>query len=88
MHNARTRKSQAYAILTLCRALYTSTHGDQLAKHRAAAWAQQQFPQWRTLIQDALLWRTAWRDEGVDHAATSPETERFVRFAVQHIASD
>jgi hypothetical protein len=70
--DAQTRPSQAYAILTMCRALYTCTHGAQVSKRKAAEWAAQELPQWSDLIKSALLWRAAWRDETVDHAATFP----------------
>src|SRR3989441_11209955 len=43
MHN---RKSQAYAILTLCRALYAYKNGEQVSKKQAALWAEQEFPEW------------------------------------------
>jgi predicted nucleotidyltransferase len=86
VHLAHTRKSQAYAILTMCRALYTHTTGGHVSKKQAAAWAQAELPEWSALIQDALRWRTAWRDAGVDHAATFPETLRFVQFAIRQIA--
>ena len=80
IENVRKRKEQAYAILTMCRALYVHTHGEQVSKKAAAAWAARELPQWSRLIQQALTWRDAWRDEDVDHAASSPETIRFVRF--------
>ena len=79
MHN---RKSQAYAILTMCRALYTLKYGEQVSKKQAALWADKEFPEWASLIEKALLWREAWRDENVDHDATFPDTLRFVRFAI------
>jgi hypothetical protein len=85
VHNARTRKSQAYVILTMCRALYTHSHGGQVSKRRAAAWAQGELPGWSTLIEDALRWREARRDENVDHAATYPETERFVHVVARRV---
>ncbi|MCC6166444.1 MAG: DUF4111 domain-containing protein, partial [Caldilineaceae bacterium] len=44
------RKSQAYAILTLCRALYTCRHGAQVSKRQAALWAIETYPQWASLI--------------------------------------
>jgi len=79
MHN---RKSQAYAILTMCRALYTLKYGEQVSKKQAALWAEKEFPEWASIIESALLWREAWRDENVDHDATFQETLRFVHFAV------
>jgi hypothetical protein len=83
---SKDRPSQAYAILTMCRALYTCIHGEQVSKKRAALWTQQYLPQWADLIGDALKWRAAWREEVVDAEVTLPETVRFVHFVVDHIA--
>jgi hypothetical protein len=85
MHN---RKSQAYAILTLCRALYTYKNGEQVSKKQAAVWAKQEFPEWSKLIQNALLWREAWRVENIDHDATFPEILRFVHFAISQFKKE
>jgi predicted nucleotidyltransferase len=81
-----TRPYQAYAILTMCRALYALRNGEQASKKQAALWAAQAFPEWSTLIDSALAWRSAWRDKDVDHEATFPETVRFVHFAIDQIA--
>jgi hypothetical protein len=78
VYRADTRKAQAYAILTACRALYTLSNGESVSKKRAAMWAAQQLPEWSSLIQSTLVWRTTLHDEHVDHAATLPETRRFV----------
>jgi predicted nucleotidyltransferase len=52
------RDYQAFALLTLCRALYTLSYGDVVSKPRAAAWACQALdPQWRPTIERALFWR-------------------------------
>jgi len=54
----RTRDYQAFAILTMCRALYTLAHGTVVSKSAAAAWAQQALPPpWPGLIAKALVWR-------------------------------
>jgi predicted nucleotidyltransferase len=87
IYHAHTRKGQAYAILTMCRALYAYRHGEQLSKRQAAVWAQKQLPQWSALISNALLWRVAWRDETVDDDATFPETLRFVQFIIDQIVA-
>ena len=87
IHDSRARPSQAYAILTMCRALYTSKHGVQVSKRKAAQWAAQELPEWSGLIENALLWRSAWRDDTVDHAATFPETLRFVEFMIAQIGA-
>jgi hypothetical protein len=69
----------------MCRALYTYQNGKQTSKQQAARWAQNEFPEWAELIQNALVWRQAWREENIDHAATSPETLRFVHFVAGQI---
>lgn len=76
------RKSQAYAILTMCRALYTLKTGDFVSKKQAAEWAKKELPGWSLLIQNALLWREASSDEHVDHETTFQETRRFVHFVI------
>jgi hypothetical protein len=81
----RDQPGQAYAILTLCRALYTSTYGQQVSKKQAALSAQQRFPEWAGLIEDALVWRIGWRDQLVDPVATFPDTVKFVDFAIEQV---
>jgi hypothetical protein len=85
VQESHNRPSQAYAILTMCRALYTCAHGVQVSKRKAAEWAAQQLPEWSGLIHNALEWRAAWRDDDVDHAATFPEAVRFVQFMIARI---
>jgi predicted nucleotidyltransferase len=79
------RPYQAYAILTMCRGLYTSKHGEQVSKRQAALWATKELPEWSALIQSALLWRERSREEGVDHRATLPETRQFVHLMIDRI---
>ncbi len=81
----RHRKDQAYAILTMCRALHVHRNGRQVSKRQAAQWAQEQTPEWSWLIQSALAWRKAWREDSVDHAATYADTVRFVKFVRDQI---
>jgi hypothetical protein len=48
----------AYAILTMCRALYLLKHGIVASKPAAARWARQEFGErWTVLIGEALEWR-------------------------------
>jgi hypothetical protein len=84
---AGTRPSQAYAILTMCRAWYTCTHGAQVSKRKAAEWAARELPEWAELIESALQWRANWRDEAANHAASFPETLRFVQLMRARIAA-
>jgi hypothetical protein len=88
IHDMHGRRSQAYAILTMCRALYTCKNGEQVSKKKAALWAQQELPQWSQLIQHALRWREDWRNEQVDHEATFAETKRFVDFVGEQVAAE
>ncbi|MCC6804439.1 MAG: DUF4111 domain-containing protein [Anaerolineae bacterium] len=80
-----TRPGQAYAILTLCRALYTVTYGEPLSKRKAAAWAAEQLPEWADTIHNALLWREQWKDRNVDPTATLENTRRFAQFMSEKI---
>ncbi len=62
----RTRDYQAYAILTMCRALYTLAHGTVVSKPAAAVWAQQTLPlPWPDLITQALVWRYDTRPDAM-----------------------
>lgn len=59
---ARLRSSeyQAYAVLTMCRALYTLQHGDVVSKPVAARWAQQALGGWQAAL---IEWALAWQPE-------------------------
>ncbi len=59
------REYQAYAVLTMCRALYTLQHGTVVSKPVAAQWAQGALGRrWAGLIERALAWpRGAQPDE-------------------------
>ena len=83
VRNMHTRSAQAYSILTMCRALYAYTKGDQTSKRKAASWAQKKLPQWTNIIQDALAWRES-NDKRMDKAAYS-QTEQFVSYVRNQI---
>ncbi len=51
------KASQAYAILTMCRALYTMETGEQTSKLAAAKWAMSFLPEYSELIENAIIWR-------------------------------
>jgi predicted nucleotidyltransferase len=88
IYHIHQRPGQAYAILTMCRAFYAYKNAEQVSKRQAAEWVAQQLPEWSALIENAFLWRAAWRDEGVDHDATFPETLKFVQFMIAQIVQD
>jgi hypothetical protein len=75
----------AYAVLTLCRALYACATGEQASKPAAGRWVAQRYPQWAPLVASALDWRAAGADR-VDSAAQA-EVIRFVEFAVAETRS-
>jgi hypothetical protein len=74
--------SQAYAILTMCRGMYTVRHGEHVSKKKAAAWAITAYPAWAFLIQCALLWRQAQHDQNAGYSAPIYLTRRFVAFMI------
>lgn len=71
------RHYQAFAVLTMCRALYTLSQGETVSKLAAATWALQTLdPSWRPLIERALTWRY---QHDMDELT---ETLAFIRFAL------
>lgn len=54
----RPRDHQAFAVLTLCRALYTLQQGMVGSKPRAAAWAKEMYPGWKPVIESAMSRRS------------------------------
>ena len=79
VYEMRTPGAQSYAVLTLCRALYTYRHGGQASKKQAALWAKSYLPQWAPLIQQSSLWLTEGHDEETGDEAGLQDTVRFVR---------
>jgi predicted nucleotidyltransferase len=73
--------AQSYAILTLCRGLYTVAHRQHVSKRQAVEWASIEFPQWSTLIQNALI----WRKNPSYGTANLTETQQFTRFLIDQI---
>lgn len=68
---------QSYAVLTMCRMLYTLSHGAVAAKPDAARWAQEKFgKRWSSLIEQAL-------QHEVDKN-TLEETKEFIRFTLNY----
>jgi predicted nucleotidyltransferase len=61
----RPRLYPAFAVLTMCRALYTIRQGAYCSKPVAAAWAIEEYPGWRMVIDWALAHRA-------DHADATP----------------
>ena len=87
VNDMRTPGSQAYAVLTMCRALYTSTHGEQVSKKRAAVWAKAHLPQWSALIERSWSRRSDRRDENTEEEEFH-ETVRFVHDVAGRVSGE
>lgn len=72
-----THEYQAYAILTMCRMLYTFKNDEIASKPVSARWAQENFPEWRKLIDWAMAWK-----ENDSFPDKKKETMAFIQFAV------
>jgi predicted nucleotidyltransferase len=80
------RPYQSYAVLTLCRALYTVAHKQQVSKKRAADWAMSQLPEWADFIKEALYIRShAGETTQADADRAYPKTERFVFEVIEKV---
>ncbi len=86
IHTVGDQRGESYAILTLCRALYTHYTGDLVSKVRAARWVQSRYPEWTSLIEMALERRVSPDANGpVD---TFAETVRFIETMVPLLNAD
>jgi Domain of unknown function (DUF4111) len=69
---------RAYAVLTLCRILYSHRFGVVVSKPRAARWALQTLPtRWHSLIRSAVE-----SDSGKRSTLALPRIARFIEFVV------
>ncbi len=74
----RSPEYQAYAVLTMCRILYTLKHGTVVPKPVAALWARASLDGcWVPLIKAALAWRP---DVQVDHLHGTLD---FIRYTLE-----
>ena len=79
LDDLESRGDQAYAILSMCRGLWTLRTGELVSKREAARWASEEFPEHADLIRDALEWRArSRRGRRIDGIATHESTTRFV----------
>ena len=67
----RPRSDQAFAVLSMCRALYCLEHGRVISKPAAATWASHRLgPPWPELVDQALGWRADQRPDDESLGAT------------------
>ena len=74
--------SQAYAILTVCRALYTVRTGKQTSKTAAAMWAMEFLPKFSGLLEDALVRRRERDFSSLGTGETQALAEEFVDYVL------
>ncbi len=82
-HTRDSRPSQAYVILTMCRALYAVQTGEQTSKIQAAAWAKAHHPTQAERIANALRWRVQHREPVENPALTYPDAVAMVEYAAR-----
>ncbi len=71
------REYQAFAVLTMCRALYTLRLGDVVSKPAAARWALAELGKtWAALIEQALAWPLGSQPDSLE------ETLAFIAYTV------
>ena len=87
MPEMRSARQQSYAVLTLCRALFTARHGHGTSKADAAAWLAAAQPHHASLLAQALRWREAVPDDPAESDRAYPETLRFVQETQAAIAA-
>lgn len=80
-------RQQSYAVLTLCRALYTVRHGHGASKAEAAAWLAAEVPVHAPLLEQALRWREAEPNNPAAATRAYPQTLRFVQEMQEAIAA-
>lgn len=80
------RPYQSYAMLTLCRALYTITFGEQPSKKQAAEWVKKTLPQYADRIDKALQWRLIDNELVPNPEQTYPLAKEFVQEMIERIA--
>lgn len=70
---------QAYAIFSMCRALFTYVEGGVVSKKVAALWVKEKYPQWRELVAKALDWK---HGEMLD---VVHQTKQFIHFVLDEV---
>jgi hypothetical protein len=74
----RADEYQAYATLTMCRALYTLATGAVVSKPVAARWAQATLRERASLIDRALAWRPGTQLDALD------EVVELIGYTIEH----
>jgi hypothetical protein len=74
----RNREYEAYATLSMCRALYALEYGDIVSKQVAARWAREALDErWGTLIERAVAWPQEPQPDNLS------ETLELIRYTIE-----
>lgn len=69
---------QVYAVLIMCRSLYSLEHGKIVSKKVAAQWVQEKFSgKWRKIVEAAINWKRGIKFDRFD------ETMSFIKFTIE-----
>ena len=83
-----TRGSAAYAVFTMCRAMYATKYGQQASKNYALSWVNKEFPQWTSLLE--LAGGLGEKDNGRQRkrliGSELPKVVEFVNFAIDQVS--
>lgn len=70
---------QAYAVLSMCRVIYTLHHGTVVSKPTAAQWVKRELSEeWNLLINYALMWSKGMKFDRID------EIVKFIKYTLQY----
>jgi predicted nucleotidyltransferase len=72
----------SYAVLTLCRGFYTLIHQHPASKVKASTWVKTTYPQWETLIENALKWRHDTTVDDLTPEEIHPTVQEFMEFVI------
>lgn len=75
----------SYAVLTLSRGFYTVVHQNPASKVKAATWAKTTYPQWTTLIENALKWRHDPTADNLTPDDIHPQIEAYLAFVLERL---
>lgn len=68
---------QTYAVLTMCRCLYSFSHNEMASKKVAVKWVQKKFSEWKNLVEVALNWTSEQKFNRLN------EVKDFIKFTIE-----
>lgn len=68
---------QTYAVLTMCRCIYSFSHNEMASKKVAVKWVQKKFSEWKNLVEVALNWTSEQKFNRLN------EVKDFIKFTIE-----